>query len=38
LLQVAYRDVDKAHDDVEIERIVFNIRTSDVLMKQCETG
>ena len=37
LLQVAYRDVDKAHDDVEINRVVFNIRTSDALVKQCET-
>ena len=37
-LQVTYRDVDKSHSDVEIERIVFDISTSEVLMKQCETG
>jgi len=38
LLQVAYRDVDKWHDDVEIDRIVFNISASDILMKQCDIG
>ena len=38
LLQVTYRDLDSSHNDVEIDRIVFNIRTSDMLMKQCETG
>jgi len=38
LLQVTFRDVDASHDDVEIDRIVFNISTSEVLMKQCETG
>jgi hypothetical protein len=37
-LQVTYRDLDRSHDDVEIDRIVFNISTSDILMKQCETG
>ena len=37
-LQVIYRDVDKSHSDVEIDRLVFNISTSDILMKQCETG
>jgi hypothetical protein len=36
-LQVTYRDVDKSHDGVEIDRIVFNISTSDILMNQCET-
>jgi len=38
LLQVAYRDLDESHNDVEIDKIVFNIRTSDMLMRQCETG
>jgi hypothetical protein len=38
LLKVAYRDVEKSHDDVEIKKIVFNIRMSDALMKQCESG
>ncbi len=37
-LQVTYRDLDESHDGVEINRIVFNIQTSDVLMGQCETG
>ena len=37
-LQVTYRDLDNSHDDVEIDRIVFNISTSDVLMHQCETS
>ena len=37
-LQVTYRDLDRSHEDVEIDRIVFNISTSDILMKQCETG
>jgi hypothetical protein len=38
LLQVAYRDVDSSHSDVEIDRIVFNISTSETLMDQCRTG
>ena len=38
LLQVAYRDLDASHDDEEIDRLVFNIKTSDALMKQCQTG
>lgn len=37
-LQVTYRDVDRQHDDVEIDSIAFDISMSDVLMKQCETG
>jgi hypothetical protein len=38
LLQITYRDLDERHDGVEIDRIVFNIKTSDDLMKRCETG
>lgn len=38
LLQVTFRDVDEHHKDVEINKITFNIKTSDVLMNQCETG
>jgi hypothetical protein len=38
LLQITYRDLDERHDGVEIDRIVFNIKTSDALMKRCETG
>ena len=34
-LQLAYRDVDPSHDDVEVEQLVFDISTSDVLMKEC---
>jgi hypothetical protein len=34
-LQVTYRDVNRQHDDVEIDGIAFDISMSDVLMKQC---
>ena len=37
-LQVTYRDVCDCHSDVEIDKIVFDISTSELLMKQCETG
>lgn len=38
LLQVTYRDVEDSHDDVEIDKIIFNINTSDILMQQFEAG
>ncbi|GEM_PF-2347846 len=35
-LQLSYRDVDRSHDDVEIEKLVFDISTSDIFMKECK--
>jgi len=35
-LQVSYRDLDRSHDDVEIDKLVFDISMSDVFMKECK--
>jgi len=35
-LQLSYRDVDRSHDDVEIEKLVFDISMSDIFMKECK--
>jgi hypothetical protein len=36
-LQISYRDVDASHDDVELDRIVFDISMSEVFMRECRT-
>ena len=35
-LQIAYRDLDKSHSDVELDRVVFDIHNSDIVTQQCD--